>query len=61
MENQDKEEREPVQMDVEVPLTSSAPTTAKESLPTGNGKENGNGVGNGFVPLVTVVGFHHAR
>ena len=61
METPDKEEQEPVQ--VEVPLASPTPATSKGSAPTGhaNGKENGNGIGNGFVPLVTVVGFHHAR
>jgi hypothetical protein len=45
MENSDKES--------EVP--AAAPTNA-ESVPSSS-----NGNGHGFVPLVTVVGFHHAR
>ena len=28
---------------------------------SGNGSTSGSSNGNGFVPLVTVVGFHHAR
>ncbi|KAK0129131.1 late secretory pathway protein avl9 [Cadophora gregata] len=46
--------------------TSTVPVSSKESngIPTPAPAKNGtagNGVGNGFVPLVTVVGFHHAR
>jgi hypothetical protein len=49
--------------------TTPPPTLAPEVVGNGNGAagvagtENGNGHtgANGFVPLVTVVGFHHAR
>jgi hypothetical protein len=36
------------------PEVSAAGPAKVETMP-------GNGSGNGFVPLVTVVGFHHAR
>ncbi len=46
---------------------SAEPQVEKSILPvpgtSEEPKENGNGHarGNGFIPLVTVVGFHHAR
>jgi hypothetical protein len=38
-------------------VSAAAPSNVESVPSTGNG----NGNGHGFVPLVTVVGFHHAR
>jgi hypothetical protein len=38
------------------PVVSAAAPANAESVPSSS-----NGNGHGFVPLVTVVGFHHAR
>jgi hypothetical protein len=38
---------------------SDVPAAAPAKVESVSG--NGNGNGSGFVPLVTVVGFHHAR
>lgn len=52
---------ESVDLDAPPVLAASLNPVESQGIPVKNGGSAASVSGNGFVPLVTVVGFHHAR
>jgi hypothetical protein len=64
IEGKERPEMETVDLNKETPVVLPPPPAnngTEKANGSGSGSTSGSSNGNGFVPLVTVVGFHHAR